>query len=82
MWNFIFFYCFTERKNNEQAYLDYIEFAKKLGIEGINKQIICNIYVLLREKLRVTMHEKWSNELLGEEIGVEVMLQLKLMRLK
>ena len=68
---FIFFYCFTERKSNEQAYLDSTEFAKKFRIAGINKQSICNIYASLREKLRVTMHKKGSNTKLGEEIGEE-----------
>ena len=65
---YIFFYCFTERKSNEQAYIDSNEFAKKLGIPRITKHTICNIYASLREKLRVNMHHKWSNSQLGEEI--------------
>ena len=65
---YIFFFCFTERKSNQQAFIDSNEFAKKLGIPGITKQTICNIYASLREKLRFNMHHLWSNNQLGEEI--------------
>jgi hypothetical protein len=40
---YIFFFCFTERKSNEQAFINLNDFAQKLGIPGITKQTICNI---------------------------------------
>lgn len=55
------FIVLLKEKNNEQAYIDSNEFAKKIGITQINKRSICNIYASLREKLRVSMHNKWTN---------------------
>ena len=60
---------FTERKSIEQSYIKSIEFSKQIDSVGTSKQTIYNIYAILREKLRLANHKKWTNHLLGEVVG-------------
>ena len=62
---------FNRKKSIEQTFLDTNEFAKQIGLESPTKQTICNIFSLVREKVRRVMHNIWRSDLLGIEIGEE-----------
>ena len=60
---------FYRKKKYWTSYIESIEFSKQIDLVGASKQAICNIYVILRENLRLAMHKKWANHLLGEVVG-------------
>ena len=68
---FIIFHCLIERKSIEQTIIDTNEFSKQIGLESTTKQTICNVFSLVREKIRLVMHNIWRSDLLGIEIGDE-----------
>ena len=42
-----------------------------MGISGTTKQSICNIYAMLRKKIKDNMHKSWSTKMLAEEPNEE-----------
>ena len=63
---YLFFYCFTEKKTINESLLESSKFAEAMGISGKAKQSICNIFAMLRKKIKDNMHKRWSTTMLSE----------------
>ena len=57
---YLFFYCFTEKKTINESLIETSKFAEALGISGIPNQYICNIFAILRGKIKENMHNNLS----------------------
>ena len=66
---FIIFHWFVENKSLNETLGETEEFAKQLGICEIAKASLSNVYGLLRNKIRITTHNLWSNSFLGQSIN-------------
>ena len=66
---FIIFHCFVENKSLNETLGETEEFAKQLGICGITKAILSNVYGILRNKIRLSTHNLWSKSFLGQTIN-------------
>lgn len=61
---YLVFNCFIEINNTE---LKMKAFCKKLEKVNISKTNIIKLYRLVRNKIKINMHNKWKSKLLGLE---------------
>ena len=62
---FLLFFCFTEKKSLNDCLIETENFVKQVGVIGVNKQSISNIFNIIRNKIRMEMHSKWKENFLG-----------------